>query len=917
MHLRRSLIAVIILIGVVSMSHAAVTMYVSPTGNDEYNGKAAVRKGPNGPFKTLVRARDEIRKMKQAGVLPVGGVTVELQPGVYEFSTAFELTEADSGTPTAPVVYRGKPGAEVRMVGGKVVSKWEPVTDPSVIRSLAQEAVGKVMQADLKALGITEFGQPSGGWVSPSGNNTELFFADKPMQIARWPNQGFVRVADVTDEKPVDVRGTKGSKAPKIHYDEKALGDRPKRWQQEKALWLHGWWFWDWAEERQPVESIDLEKKLITMKEPPVHPYGFRKGQWWYAFNALCELDQPGEYYLDRETGILYFWPPSPLNKSLASVSVTPTLVTMKNTSNVTWRGLSFETARNIPITISGGSENRVAGCVVRNCGGYAISIDGGTKNGVVGCDIYETGNGGVMLNGGDRIKLIHSENYVDNCHIHHYSRWNRILKPAVNMNGCGNRITHNLIDNAPHKAILFSGNENLIEFNEMHSVVYEANDAGAIYAGYNWTMRGNEIRNNYFHHIEGFEGRGCVGVYLDDLFSSANIHHNVFYKVTRAAFVGGGRDTTIENNVFVDCNPAIHVDARGLGWASGAYDTLVKRLKEVPYETEPWRSKWPQLLTILEDEPMTPKGNVVARNINVRGRWDEIEAKARPHVTFIDNLLDKDPEFVKPAPADSPDYVPLAKDFALKANSPALALGFKPIPVEQIGVYKSELRASWPVTSVVRPLTKPTAATVVPRGPMPTLTVKKAAGPIVIDGKITEAEWGGAAAMMPLAQGLDGSKLKTPSQAWLAHDGTNLYIAVQTPIPAGKALKTQDVWGGNDAVEVAVRNVPADPKSAILVLRGYPNGVFHSDDEAGAPAAAVKKAAEGVVYKVTVAPEKWVTEWKIPLASLGIDPATSAKFAFNLTVHSLVGEGWVMWQGTRDKATWQADVAGWLELGK
>ena len=82
--------------------------------------------------------------------------------------------------------------------------------------------------------------------------------------------------------------------------------------------------------------------------------------------------------------------------------------------------------------------------------------------------------------------------------------------------------------------------------------------------------MRGHVIRHNYLHHINGFEGRGCRGVYLDDMFCGTTIHGNVFYKVPRAAFIGGGRDCTVENNVFVDCTPALHIDARGMGWAAG-----------------------------------------------------------------------------------------------------------------------------------------------------------------------------------------------------------------------------------------------------------------------------------------------------------------------------------------------------------
>jgi len=254
--------------------------------------------------------------------------------------------------------------------------------------------------------------------------------------------------------------------------------------------------------------------------------------------------------------------------------------------------------------------------------------------------------------------------------------------------------VAHNLMHDAPHMAIAFSGNDHVIELNEIHSVVYESNDAGVMYAGYNPTMRGHEIRYNYLHHIYGYQSRGCVGVYLDDMFCSAHIFGNVFYQVPRAAFIGGGRDSTIEGNIFVDCKPAVHIDARALGWAHAGVTTLEKRLREMPYQQEPWRGRFPQLLKYLDDEPAVPKGNLVARNVCWGGRWDEIEKKARPHVRFQDNLLDTDPKFVDAK----------AENFQLRDDSPAWKLGFQRIPIEKIGLYASADRASWPVRHTVRP---------------------------------------------------------------------------------------------------------------------------------------------------------------------------------------------------------------------
>ena len=115
------------------------------------------------------------------------------------------------------------------------------------------------------------------------------------------------------------------------------------------------------------------------------------------------------------------------------------------------------------------------------------------------------------------------------------------MYKAGIALHGVGLRAANNLIHDAPHMAIQFWGNDHVIELNEIHHVCPESNDAGAIYAGRDWTMRGTVICHNYLHHITGFRGKGCVGVYLDDMFCGTRIEGNVFHEVTRAAFIGAG----------------------------------------------------------------------------------------------------------------------------------------------------------------------------------------------------------------------------------------------------------------------------------------------------------------------------------------------------------------------------------------
>jgi hypothetical protein len=663
---------------------AGLTLYVAPDGNDGWTGKVAEAQGADGPFATLERARDEIRKVKQEGDLPAGGVVVEVAAGTYECRQTLELTAEDSGTQAAPIIYRAPVGEEVRLTGGRRVSGFAPVTDAAMLARLEEPARGNVLQADLQAQGIEDLGEAVG-----PGKRLELFFNDTPMTLARWPNEGFVKIVDVVGGEPFDVRGREGDRIGKFTYE----GDRPERWTDEKDLWLHGYWFWDWADQRQRVESIDTDNRVITLAEP-YHHYGYRKGQWYYALNALAELDMPGEWYLDRETGILYFWPPSPIEEATAVVSVLPTLVTMNDVSHVTLRGFVMEATRGTAVTMSGGTGNRVVACTIRNTGVGAVRVAGGTDNGVVGCDIYDIGAGGIGLSGGDRKSLTPAGHYAENNHVHHYARWKRMYSPAVSLHGVGNRVSHNLMENAPHQAISFGGNDHVIEFNEIHSVCYESNDAGAIYSGRDWTMRGTVIRHNYLHHIKGFRGRGCVGVYLDDMYCGTVIYGNLFYRVVRAAFIGGGRDNTIENNIFVECPRAVHIDNRAMGWASGSVEgTMKKRLEAMPYQEPPWTERYPKLVGIWEDEPAVPKGNVVARNISVGEKWDDISSVAREHTAFEDNLWDEDPHFV-----DAPNL-----NFQLRDDSPAYRLGFKRIPIEEIGLHQEADRASWPVHHEVR----------------------------------------------------------------------------------------------------------------------------------------------------------------------------------------------------------------------
>ncbi len=661
-------------------------LYVSPDGNDAWSGTSAAPNAAktDGPFASLEQARDAVRGNRSAGKNTRRGVTVWLRGGAYIRDKSFDLTALDGGAPEAPVVYRAYGSETPRLVGGREVRDWSPVTDGAILSRLDPAARGHVVQSDLGAQGIRNFGslKRRGFGVGMGQAPLELFFQDRPMPLARWPNQGWARIASTPD----------GQTGGKFGYE----GDRPRRWTAADDIWVHGFWTYDWADTYEKVRALDPESRVIAT-EPPHGAYGYTIGKRFYALNLLEELDEPGEWYLDRKSGLLYFWPPAPIPEGHPTVSMVETpLVTLTGASCVTLRGLTFECGRACGLTMSGGASNLVAGCTFRNLGADGVRIDG-QGSGVAGCDLYALGDGAIELNGGDRITLTPARNFATNNHIHHYSRCTFTYHPAVALKGVGNIVAHNRIHDAPHIAILFDGNDHVIEYNDIYRVCLDTGDAGAVYTGRNLTTRGTVIRYNYFHDIshslqskDGFVD--VMSVYLDDCACGTTVFGNIFYRGGRAAMIGGGRDNVIENNIFVDCNPAVHVDARGEGWMKTAFyapaDTIMTTLKAVPYNQPPYSIRYPHLANILEDQPGLPKYNRILRNISVCPKWiDWLDGLNESKVEVRDNLTSGDPGFVSPK----------AADFRLKPDSPALKLGFQPIPVQFIGLVKDQYRLSIP----------------------------------------------------------------------------------------------------------------------------------------------------------------------------------------------------------------------------
>ena len=695
---------------VVAMALAAGGVWGQTAFHVRPGGDAAGPGTKERPFSTLAGVRDALRVLKTEG-LPAGGITVWVGGGVYELAATFELDGRDSGTAEAPVVYHAVEGERPRISGGRRLpgEAFRPVSDPATLRRLPESVRDKVRVCDLRALGIEEFGELNRGALN-GGPMLELFLNGRALPMARWPNgREWAKYGKVIDAGSRPRWQEKPERPGTLEY----TGDRPKRWVDAPEIWLHGYWAFDWYDDVLKVAELDTEQRRITFTTP--HMYGLKSSRRFAALNLLEELDVPGEWVLERQSGLLYLYPPAPMQDAQVVVSMLEQpLLRLTRTQHLTVQGLTFELGRGKAVEIRGGTDNLIAGCIIRNMGTGAASIGpaetksegrlrvetgdellDGRRNGVTGCDIYNVGTGGISLTGGCRRTLAPGGHFAENNDIHHYSRRKRTGCPALGLNGVGNRAVRNYVHDAPHTGLWYSGNDHVIELNEFARLCWETGDVGVIYSGRNWTFRGNAVRHNFIHHTIAPGQVGSMGVYLDDSHSSTHVYGNVFYKNDYAAFIGGGHDNVVENNVFVDCRKSVHLDNRSRGWAHkyqkrGGDHRMYGKLEDVRHDQPPHSTRYPELARILDGDPHAPTGNRAVRNVCVRGGFLHTYKGAEEVFEVRDNLITQ----------DDPGFVDAGSmDFALRSDSRVYKEipGFQAIPFGDIGLRLDQFRRTLP----------------------------------------------------------------------------------------------------------------------------------------------------------------------------------------------------------------------------
>ena len=642
-----------------------IEIHVSANGNDNNTGTL------QSPVKSIEKAQILARSLKKQQ--PEDAVTVFIGEGTYEITSALIFNFEDSGTENAPVTYRAEKGQLPVLTGSKEISGWISLKDQSKLNQLKPEIRSKVYKTNLQALGINDFGDPT-----TIGKRPDLYCDGKLQTLARWPNNGFAFGGKAlgTTELPKTYR--------KINRYEEGIfeycDNQQSRWIKEQDIRLSGYWYWDWSDEFQKVEKIDTLKKTLSIS-PPYHKYGYKDSLRYFGLNLFCEIDQPGEWYLDRKNGELFWYAPVDVdpNKSKVCFSVldAPYMIEIHDCSNFTIEGLTFTESRGSAILIENGKDCHISECRIERFGQDAIHIENGFGHTIYGCYMSTFGCGGIKLNGGDRQKLIHSNFNIEQNVIEHFSLFKRTYEPAILMNGCGTQIRNNVFRYSSSSAMRMEGNDYLIEYNEISHVVNESDDQGGLDAWFDPSYRGNVIRYNRWSDIHGGTVHGAAGVRLDDMISGVNIYGNIFERCGTRGFGGvqihGGKDNNVENNVFYQCNAAVSFSTWGTKrWLEYLDSPVIKRklYEDVDINSALYQDRYPELKDIRNNADF----NVIKNNLLIDCKNDFLR-KNRPVEEVNNQSIESN--------GNDPAYFCSSK--ILKKY------GLQPIPYKQIGATKNK----------------------------------------------------------------------------------------------------------------------------------------------------------------------------------------------------------------------------------
>ena len=553
-------------------------IFVSAVGDDSGDGSEEE------PLRTLEKAIDVANEMREDSDKLI---EILLREGTYSVTNTIKIINSQKDDSLLKIsAYQDE---KVTINAGVDI----PLSAMSIADSDFTNAIidkpnaGSVLQYNLKDAQIEDLGEISlrGHLISDEKEaQAELSLNGEVQKLAGWPNGEYTGLIKPTDSNEYGKRtksGIANGCSFQVNYD------RPSQWSKPEQAWLSGTIGPNYEFDYYPVSRFDSEEKRVYLSRGALEKYYTEP---YYRFeNVPEELDEPGEYYIDRQSGMLYFYPPedAPKDSVLTITMSTPTLdvsgkapnsmFRIENSKNIVFENLIFKGGRGSAITGKNNSNIQFINCEINSFGENGIRFDASTDIKISDCKIHDVGQDGILFVSCGNYKTLSPSNIVvSNNDIYNFARLERSYKTGIDFGyRCvGATAANNHIHNGPHAGMIFYGVNNDIYGNEFDNLVTEFSDMDALYcnnSNYPWE-RGNKIHNNYFHDIgkSSMNGRHQINVRAirtDNRGCGLNIYENLFYNIGDGgngngnngigAITAEGTRNRIFNNLFVDCNEA------------------------------------------------------------------------------------------------------------------------------------------------------------------------------------------------------------------------------------------------------------------------------------------------------------------------------------------------------------------------
>jgi len=538
-------------------------IYVSPDGDDGWSGRLPRpnRRRTNGPLATPKAAQRAVRKLIRAGT--IGPIEVRLRAGVYYLSSPLVLTAADCaappeapgkplGMPPPTVIWRSYGRGTPVLSGGRRITDWRETTVNGC----------RAWVARLPAVA-------RGSWWFQ-----QLWVNGQRRLRPRLPEQGLYRIdalRGVSERTPYHQGQDRFIYAP---------GDLCEKWHNLSDVEVVGLSYW--TESRLWIRSISARQRLVTFDRASskrlTDDFDAHTPTEYYVENVFEALTRPGQWYLDRPAGKLYYLPRpgERLDRTEVIAPVLGQVMRVEGSARRPVARLAFEGIQFshnqwfLPPDLSnvGQSSNEISGgvalrqaqdCTFRKCafthlGSYGLELAAECRDVTADhCAITDLGAGGVKIWHGCR------RNTLADCEVADGG----ILYPSgvgvLVGRSSGNKLLHNHIHDFYYSGISvgwswgFAESEaygNIIEYNHVHDIGRGLlSDMGGIY--HLGVSPGTRIRYNLFHDITS-RGYGGWAIYTDEGSRDVLIENNLSYRTNCSPFHQHyGRDNEIRNNIW------------------------------------------------------------------------------------------------------------------------------------------------------------------------------------------------------------------------------------------------------------------------------------------------------------------------------------------------------------------------------